>query len=131
SARWRLPRRRATPRRSPCAPVPERAGCIVPGRPQATAFGSNASRCTPWSTACEPASHDRCTSSQVNPCTPTCTAGEPPPGEAAAILAAVMRRLGLLLAAACPLAVAACGGSPTANKPPVRLSVDAPGDGTL
>ena len=42
-----------------------------------------------------------------------------------------MRRLGLLLAAACPLAVAACGGSSTANRPVVRLSVDAPGDGTL
>ena len=42
-----------------------------------------------------------------------------------------MRRLGLLLAAACPLAVAACGASSTANKPAVRLSVDAPGDGTL
>jgi hypothetical protein len=43
-----------------------------------------------------------------------------------------MRRLGLLLAAACPLALAACGNaSSTASKPPVRLSVDAPGDGAV
>jgi glucodextranase-like protein/PASTA domain-containing protein len=43
-----------------------------------------------------------------------------------------MRRLGLLVAAACPLALAACGGSSsTTSKPPVRLSVDAPGDGTV
>jgi hypothetical protein len=43
-----------------------------------------------------------------------------------------MRRLGLLLAAACPLALAACGGSSsTATKPPVRLNVDAPGDGAV
>jgi len=43
-----------------------------------------------------------------------------------------MRRLGLLLAAACPLALAACGSSSsTASKPPVRLSVDAPGDGAV
>jgi hypothetical protein len=43
-----------------------------------------------------------------------------------------MRRLGLLLAAACPLALAACGGSSsTSAKPPVRLSVDAPGDGAV
>jgi hypothetical protein len=44
-----------------------------------------------------------------------------------------MRRLGLVLAAAASaLAVAACGGSSsTATKPPVRLSVDAPGDGTV
>ena len=43
-----------------------------------------------------------------------------------------MRRLGLLLAAACPLALAACGNaSSTATKPPVRLSVDAPGDGAV
>ena len=43
-----------------------------------------------------------------------------------------MRRLGLLLAAACPLALAACGGSSsTATKTPVRLTVDAPGDGAV
>ena len=43
-----------------------------------------------------------------------------------------MRRLGLLLAAACPLALAACGDSSSpATKPPVRLSVDAPGDGAV
>src|SRR3977135_2287241 len=50
--------------------------------------------------------------------------------------AAVMRRLGLLLTPACPRALpparAACGhASPTASKPPVRLSVDAPGDGAV
>jgi hypothetical protein len=42
-----------------------------------------------------------------------------------------MRRLGLLLAAACPLALAACGNASTSTKPPVRLSVDAPGDGAV
>jgi hypothetical protein len=43
-----------------------------------------------------------------------------------------MRRLGLLLAAACPLALAACGNATsTASKPSVRLSVDAPGDGAV
>jgi len=43
-----------------------------------------------------------------------------------------MRRLGLLVAAACPLALAACGGSSsTTSKQPVRLSVDAPGDGAV
>ena len=42
-----------------------------------------------------------------------------------------MRRLGLLLAAACPLALAACGNSSSTAKPPVRLSVDAPGDGAV
>ena len=42
-----------------------------------------------------------------------------------------MRRLGLLLAAACPLVLAACGGSESATRPPVRLSVDAPGDGAV
>lgn len=37
-----------------------------------------------------------------------------------------------MLAAACPLALAACGGSSSpATKPPVRLSVDAPGDGAV
>ena len=37
-----------------------------------------------------------------------------------------------MLAAACPLALVACGGSSsTATKPPVRLSVDAPGDGAV
>ena len=43
-----------------------------------------------------------------------------------------MRRLGLLLAVACALGLAACGdSSSTATKPPVRLSVDAPGDGAV
>lgn len=43
-----------------------------------------------------------------------------------------MRRLGLLLAVACPLGLAACGdSSSTATKPPVQLSVDAPGDGAV
>jgi hypothetical protein len=42
-----------------------------------------------------------------------------------------MRRLGLLLVAACPLALAACGSSSSTAKPPVRLSVDAPGDGAV
>lgn len=42
-----------------------------------------------------------------------------------------MRRLILLMTAA-PLALAACGGSgSTASKPPVRLTVDAPGDGAV
>jgi len=44
---------------------------------------------------------------------------------------ALVRRLGLLIAAACPLALAACGGSSTTAKPPVRLTVDAPGDGAV
>jgi len=45
---------------------------------------------------------------------------------------AAVRRLALLMAAAGPLALAACGGSdPTGSKPPVRLTVDAPGDGAV
>ena len=43
-----------------------------------------------------------------------------------------MRRLAVLLAAAGPLALGACGGAgSTASKPPVRLTVDAPGDGAV
>jgi Glucodextranase, domain B/PASTA domain len=45
--------------------------------------------------------------------------------------AAAVRRLVLLIATAGPLALAACGGSSTATRPPVRLSVDAPGDGDV
>ena len=42
-----------------------------------------------------------------------------------------MRRLGLLIAAACPLVLAACGGSSTSGRSPVRLTIDAPGDGAV
>src|SRR3989442_995979 len=45
---------------------------------------------------------------------------------------AAMRRLALVMAAAGPLALGACGGAgSTASKPPVRLTVDAPADGAV
>src|SRR5437763_15951376 len=51
--------------------------------------------------------------------------------EALPYSSAPVRRLALLIAAACPLVLVACGGSSTATKPPVRLSVDSPGDGDV
>ena len=68
----------------------------------------------------------------VKGCTGTCTRRCLWRRGALPYSAAAMRRLGLLIAAACPLALAACGGSSSpATKPPVRLSVDAPGDGAV